>query len=293
MERGEQQRQHRLGHAGARRQRLDEGLEAVLPPELVDERGERGCSVRRPGPWGSAGSRPPGHRTRAARSGLPAPVLTSAHAPRGTPGALLSSYRRTRHGWVPALCRMCVRRFGRGRTSCRHLRAQRLTPVLTAVARAVRYVDVALAAASPARSGRDSPRTGRSSHRRRHCWNGARRRCEPSSEASLRASSASIAFRPVLRQREDLRDVVLEHRSAVRGTSRVLTLVRARDAAGHRRGRALRRACLRFLGARPAGTEWVSSRDEPERLAADDRQGDRRSTRASTPPCTRSGCELS
>ena len=64
---------------------------------------------RRPGPWGSAGIAPrPGHRTRAARSGR-RPRPTSAHAPRGTPGALLSSYRRTRHGWVPALCRTCVR----------------------------------------------------------------------------------------------------------------------------------------------------------------------------------------
>lgn len=64
---------------------------------------------RRPGPWGSAGIAPrPGHRTRAARSGR-RPRPTSAHAPRGAPGALLSSYRRTRHGWVPALCRTCVR----------------------------------------------------------------------------------------------------------------------------------------------------------------------------------------
>ena len=46
VERGEEQGKNRLGHAGAGRQRLDEGLEAVLPPQLVDEPGERSCSVR-------------------------------------------------------------------------------------------------------------------------------------------------------------------------------------------------------------------------------------------------------
>jgi hypothetical protein len=62
MERGEEERQHRLRDARLRRQCPDEGLEAVVAPQLVDEcserRCERGCgrlvhAVRR-------GSRPAG-----------------------------------------------------------------------------------------------------------------------------------------------------------------------------------------------------------------------------------------
>ena len=41
MERGENERQHRLGDPRARRERARERLEALVPAQLVDERSER------------------------------------------------------------------------------------------------------------------------------------------------------------------------------------------------------------------------------------------------------------
>ena len=111
VERGEEERQHRLRDARLRRQR----------PRRRPGSG-RGASARRrtrravspawmwsPGPCSSAGIAPRGVIVLAARrpptaAGSRAPQPRST-TPRGTPGALMSRYRGTRDEWVTASCR--------------------------------------------------------------------------------------------------------------------------------------------------------------------------------------------